>query len=286
MVDRVSGVAPSPAASLVGPLRSLAQLYLAVMRTMLLRTMQYRVANLVEMSLMLAEPVVYLIVWRLVAREQGGEVGGYSEGRFAAYFIAWSLVRVATQIGSPQNWEDHVREGRMSAMLLRPIHPVHQDVALWLGFAVARALLWLPAGVALTIAFRPTVSTGPLQVAVFVVSLALANVMRSLAATVTGLSAFWLTRVAGVSNLQSLLDLTLSGRLVPPDLMPRWLEAISWALPFRWMFAFPIESLIGPTTPARLATGLAVQIGWLLVIVAVLRLIWRRGVVRYGAVGG
>ncbi|CAN5488616.1 hypothetical protein BH24ACT5_BH24ACT5_13900 [soil metagenome] len=68
-----------------GRVRSLASMYWSIIRTRLLMTLQYRVANVVEMTLMLAEPLVYLMVWQIVAREQGGEVGGYTTGRFAAY---------------------------------------------------------------------------------------------------------------------------------------------------------------------------------------------------------
>lgn len=57
-------------------------------------------------------------------------------------------------------------------------------------------------------------------------------------------------------------------------------------VPFRWGFFFPIEALIGPISGAALAVGLAMQLGWLAVIVLILRAVWRRGVVRYGAVGG
>lgn len=57
-------------------------------------------------------------------------------------------------------------------------------------------------------------------------------------------------------------------------------------VPFRWGFFFPIQALIGPISGAALAVGLAMQVVWLAVIVFILRAVWQRGVVRYGAVGG
>lgn len=269
-----------------GRLRSLAAVYRAVLRTSIIASLQYRVNTMLETVLMLAEPVVYLMVWQIVAREQGGEVDGYTPGRFAAYYIAWSLVRACTQVGSPQNWERHVQRGSMSSLLMRPIHPVHQDVGFWFGFTAVRALMWIPAGIVLTIAFRPEIDTSALQLLVFVVAAGVAQVMRTLLMAVLGAIAFWVTRIAAFASVYFVLELLTSGRLVPPELMPGWARAVSWALPFRWTFAFPIEVLIGPTSAGDLAIGLGMQLGWLVVISMLLRLVWRRGVARYGAVAG
>jgi ABC-2 type transport system permease protein len=73
----------------VGNVRSLLALYRAQMRIAIVGTLQYRVYNVVELVLMLSEPLVYLMVWRIVAEEQGGEVDGFTPARFAAYYIAW-----------------------------------------------------------------------------------------------------------------------------------------------------------------------------------------------------
>ena len=42
-----------------------------------------------------------------------------------------------------------------------------------------------------------------------------------------------------------MLELLLSGRLVPLTLMPDWVADLAWFLPFRWTFYFPIEALVG-----------------------------------------
>ena len=42
---------------------------------------------------MVAEPVIYLVVWTTIADQQGGSVDGLTPGYFAAYYIVWTLVR-------------------------------------------------------------------------------------------------------------------------------------------------------------------------------------------------
>jgi len=269
-----------------GRLRSLAAVYRGVMRTSILRALQYRVNTLIELALMVAEPVVYLVVWQIVARARGGNVDGFTPGRFAAYFIGWSWVRTFVQGGSPENWERRVRDGSMSGFLMRPIHPVHQNLALWIGFGIARATMWIPAGTVLVLIFKPELHTSVLQVLVFVVAVAMAMPARTFMQDTIGAGAFWFTRISAIGSIVGLVELLTSGRLVPLELLPGWARAVTWALPFRWTFGFPIEALIGPMSRPRLFTGLAMEAGWLIVMGLLLRLVWSRGIRHFSAVGG
>ena len=64
--------------------RSYVDYYLTRGRTMISEQFQYRVANYFYMIGMIAEPVIYLVVWSTLAEQQGGEVGGFTPGEFAA----------------------------------------------------------------------------------------------------------------------------------------------------------------------------------------------------------
>lgn len=66
-------------------MRDWIDLYLKTARIAILEQFQYQVANYFYMIGMVAEPVIYLVVWSTVARAQGGEVAGYTAGEFAAY---------------------------------------------------------------------------------------------------------------------------------------------------------------------------------------------------------
>ena len=63
--------------------------------------------------------------------------------------------------------------------------------------------------------------------------------------------------------------------------------SVAGVLWFPYVLAFPVGVLTGEVTdPAALARGFAGQLLWLAVWWGAYRLIWRRGRVRYGAVGG
>ncbi len=81
-----------------------------------------------------------------------------------------------------------------------------------------------------------------------------------------------------------MVELLLSGRLVPMTLMPDWVQTLAWFLPFQWTFFFPIETLVGDYSNAELLRGLGMQVFWILVGIAIFSLVWRRAVRHYTAV--
>ena len=45
---------------------------------------------------------------------------------------------------TPYGWEWRIQRGQLSGELLRPIHPLHHDVAYFAGWKVVVIVLWLP----------------------------------------------------------------------------------------------------------------------------------------------
>ena len=64
----------------VGAARSLVDYYVVRGRTQIQSQFQYRVATYFWLIGMLAEPIVYLVVWTTIADQQGGSVQGITAG--------------------------------------------------------------------------------------------------------------------------------------------------------------------------------------------------------------
>jgi ABC-2 type transport system permease protein len=260
--------------------------YLTSMRVSLAIGFQYRVANMFYLVGMLAEPVIYLVVWSTIAVQQGGEVGGFTPGEFAAYYIVWTLVRSFNIALTPWAWEERIKQGELAGALLRPVHPFHRDLAQLAGWKIMVLFIWLPIAAVLTLLFAPTFAFGLLDVAVFLAAIWLAYVLRSLMLWLLGLITFWTTRVGPFFDIFFTAELLLSGRLVPLSLMPDWAQQVAGYLPFQWTFAFPIEALVGGLSPTELLLGLAAQFAWITGFAILVRLGWGIAVRRFASVGG
>jgi ABC-2 type transport system permease protein len=278
-------VTPAPP-RLTSPLRGLLDVYVQEAKIAIAEQIQYRVANYMYMLGMVAEPVIYLVVWQTVAAQQGGAVAGITAGQFAAYYIVWTLVRNINIVFTPYGWEERIREGRLSAQLLRPLFPIVEDLGFFLGWKPVVILLWLPIALFLSLVFHPVLNPTPLAIVVFAISLLGAYLIRSLNQTSLGLITFWTTRVGPIFELYIAVELLLSGRLVPMALMPAWVQSIADVLPFQWTFGFPIEALVGNLTAEELLRGLGMQLLWIAIGSVLVRVVWRFAVRRYSAVAG
>jgi len=269
-----------------GRWRSLFDFYLTTMRTAVAAQLQYRVTNYFYMLGMIAEPVVYLVVWTTIAEQQGGAVNGITTGEFAAYYIVWTLVRNMNIVFGAPFWEHRIREGELTKDLLRPVLPLHYDIAYFAGWKVVVIVLWIPLAIGLSLVFHPTLSPSLVQIVVFFLAIWGAYLLRTMFQEALGMLCFWTTRGAAIFDLWMTMELLLSGRLVPLPLMPDWVQEISRFLPFQWAFYFPIQSLVGDDSNEELVRGLGAQILWILIGLAIFRFGWKHAIRRYSAVGG
>jgi ABC-2 type transport system permease protein len=269
----------------VGAVRSMLDFYVTRGRTQIQSEFQYRVATYFWLVGMIAEPVVYLVVWTTIAKQQGGAVQGITTGEFAAYYIVWTLVRNMNIVFTPYGWEWRIREGQLSAMLLRPLHPLHDDIAGFAGWKPVVILLWLPIAGLLWLAFQPVLAPTPLEGLVFFLAIWGAYLIRTMFMSILGMITFWTTRVSAIFELALAVELLLSGRLVPLPLMPDWVEDLAVVLPFQWSFYFPIQALVGDYSAGELLGGLGMQVLWIVVLTGLTLFVWRFAVRRYSAVG-
>ena len=71
-------------------------IYWTLFTTSLALQFQYRAEMIIWLMGLVMQPVIYLAVWIAVAGSQGGAVGGYTRGDFAAYFLVMMLVHHLT----------------------------------------------------------------------------------------------------------------------------------------------------------------------------------------------
>jgi ABC-2 type transport system permease protein len=267
-------------------MRRTLRILLAEYRIAVLATFQYRVQASMSLLGLLFEGVIYLAVWTAIARARGGEVAGLTAGEFAGYFIGWTFVRNITTGWSLYWMEERIRRGDFNALLTRPIHPYVTDMGRILGDKTVSGLALIPTTVLLAAAFRPEFHLVPWALAAVIPAMVLAFLLRYTALYLTALAAFWTTRIAPVFELWFLIEFFLSGRVAPLAVLPAWGQQLASALPFRWMFSFPLELLLGRVSPTQTVQGFLMQALWLAVVGLLMRVIWRSAVRQYGAVGG
>ena len=247
--------------------------------------LQYRASLFIWMIGSVLEPLVYLVVWSTVSLSHGGSVGDYTGGQFAAYFIVLMLFNQVTYTWIMYEYEYRIREGLLSPALLRPVHPIHSDIA----ENISSKLITLPVmfliAAGLSLMFKPTFTFIPWTILALIPALILAFLVRFLVEWTLAQSAFWFTRVSAINQVYFVLVLFLSGQIAPLSLFPRPVQILADLLPFRWMIGFPVELSLGRLSPIEALTGLGAQLIWLVLSFVMVRIVWRAGIRIYSAVG-
>ena len=144
----------------------------------------------------------------------------------------------------------------------------------------------LPSMAILALVFRPQVDFVGWSLLALIPALILAFLLRYTMMYVWALTAFWTVRITALFELYFALEFFFSGRIAPLSLLPEWARNIAFYLPFPWTFGFPLELLLGRLTVNEALIGFGMQAIWLTVSVVAIRVIWRRAVQHYSAVGG
>jgi ABC-2 type transport system permease protein len=260
-------------------------LYRVLVRVSLLDQLQYRASSLIWMSGAILEPLVFFVVWARVAEARGGSVAGFDARAFAAYYIATFVVNHLTFSWIMHVFQFRVQQGALSFELLRPVHPIHNDIAENLAYKILMSLVVLPAVIGMWIGFAPRFSWQPWSLACLLPALLFSYALRFVLEWILGLAAFWATRVMALNQIYFALSGFLAGKWAPLAVFPGWLQDAAAALPFYYCIAFPVELALGQLTLEQILRGFATQLAWLALVFAAITLLWGRAVRRFTAVG-
>lgn len=263
----------------------LVHLYRAQFKVTIAEQFQYRGALVIWLLGLMLEPVIYLSVWAAVANSQGGQVDAFTAADFAAYYLIAMLVDHAGFTWIMWEMEYWIRQGNLSALLVRPVHPIHRHIANNLTFKLLTFFVLLPVVIALTVIYRPNFTITPETLAAFIPALILAMALRFAVEWTLASLAFWVTRVTAINQLWFVAFLFLSGYVAPVALLPPFAQTLATWLPFYRMLGFPVDVLLGHLSMQQVLLGLGAQAAWLVIAYAVLQFTWARGIRQYSAVG-
>jgi ABC-2 type transport system permease protein len=230
-------------------------------------------------------PLVMMVVW-LALVDEAGPVSGWGRADFLSYYIAATVVYQMTFSWSIWRWDEDIRTGGLSAKLLKPLDPVHHRLSEQIGWKLFFLFFIVPivAAIALLSA-EIDYPLSPGRLAAFVLAVAAGFALSNAMSTAFAMIAFWSTLSGNVYGLWIGVGQFLAGWIAPLALFPAWFRQVAAFLPFRTTLGFPVEILTGQLGGGEIAFGFAVSASWILFFTAAYRILWRRGLRRYEAVG-
>ncbi|BCX06005.1 MAG: ABC transporter permease [Candidatus Roseilinea sp.] len=257
--------------------------YVALSKAAWSLTVEYR-AQIVIWMMNSILMVIMLLVWLSISRD--GEVNGYSSADFVTYFMVGWIVRNLTAVWASWELDFAIREGRLSPMLLRPIHPIHNEIATNWVEKLLRMVIVLPITAVVLVA-TPGVHLAltPLNLLAFVASVAGAWLIAFMSDYLIGLLAFWTTQTSAFIQGFYGVRLVLSGVIAPIAMFPQAIQEVLRWLPFPYMLNFSVNIAMGRVQGEAMLLSFIVQWAWAAFFVAAVWLVWKIAIRSYSAVG-
>ncbi len=205
----------------------------------------------------------------------GGTLAGYDAMAGITYaFLAQALIAPVNIFG----WNElalRVRTGDIAVDLARPVDPQLAYLAADLGRA---AYTFIPRGapplaVGLLV-FGLAMPDTPLPYLLGTVSVVLAITVSFACRWLANLAAFWLLDLRGVMMVYTVGSGLLSGHLLPVHWFPDWLAAVANATPFPSIIQTPIDVVMARSVGAEAMALIGIQLGWLVALLAIGRLVF------------
>lgn len=263
------------------------RLYWEVARTTARRMATYRAATVAG----IVTNTVFGFILSYVLLAVFGErpaIGGFDAVDAVTFtFVTQGLLMVVGIFGSDFEMAYRVQSGEVAMDLMRPYDYQGWWAAVAYGksffYAWARGLLPFVLG-ALVLHLR--LPTDAWVWPAFALGVVLAVGVAFAWGFLVQLSAFWVLDVRGPAQIAWLPAQFLAGTFVPVVLFPDGLERVARALPFAAMIQLPVEIFLGKHEGFDLLGLYALQVLWLVVLVALGRVVLARAVRRVVVHGG
>ncbi|HEX4955101.1 MAG TPA: ABC-2 family transporter protein [Thermoanaerobaculia bacterium] len=216
------------------------------------------------------------------------EIAGFSREGMVLYYVLVLLIgKVVSGEERQVSIAQDIYEGRLSRYLLFPGGYFSFKYAEHLGqlVPVLAQLVLFGSWAALVFDLESLGSVSAGSVARAAVAVAVGNLLAFLIAFLTESVAFWADNVWSLNVLLRFVAHLLGGEMLPLELFPAWARLGLDLLPFRFLFHFPAMTLVGRIDAQSWVSGLAIALGWCLVLTLVARVVWRRGTLVYTGVG-
>jgi ABC-type uncharacterized transport system permease subunit len=238
------------------------------------RTRAYRVGMLFGLISMALQLFLLKTVWEAV---YGGRpsLDGIGQQQLLVYLTISTLQRVAMPNAISREIDDRVSTGQVAGDLVRPFPFMKQMVALQIGTNVGLAA-WFVMAIPLAMLIGSLRMPEPANLGAYVVSFGLAYVIELLFWLLMGLTSFWLINGSGVRAVMGMTSGLLSGAVVPLWFMPDWMRAVVEVLPFQAATFLPASIFAGQVRGADLVKPLAVQAVWIVILLWIASIVWRR----------
>ena len=252
------------------------------------KVLTYRVSVFTYRVAEISETCILVAMWIFIYAQGATVIRGYTANEMITYVLIGSLCAAVTRNFIHQSMSKDIEKGDLSLFLVKPVSYIKYNIYSEFGGLVLTLCASIASQLCIIAFFfdRLVPNTDIRYLAIIVVMLFLAFFIEILIGLLVGLMAFWTDgEVGGFHQLSYVLKRFFSGAYFPLSLLPVSLAFVGYYLPFAYSFFVPAQLYLGKMGLDVAARGLLIQLGWIVMLSLIVRIVWKRGLKKYEAVG-
>lgn len=250
--------------------------------------LEYRSRNFVYFIIAFLNPIMMLLFWTSAINKGGKPIGGFSLNSITEYyFLLIPLNAFLVSYAEDDISELDIKGGELVRYLLRPISYYLMKLYDEVPFRITQGIYGIIVLVFFFIFFRslfsfhPTLSTIVMGMTISILAFFIIYTYK----VCLGLLSFWFVDAFGFFQLMEVTMILFAGMVIPISIMSPQLAAFSNMTPFPYMMYYPITVFQGKLLMPEFIRIVGIQFIWLAIFSILYRVLWKKGIYKFTAVG-
>ncbi|HEX3029464.1 MAG TPA: ABC-2 family transporter protein [Clostridia bacterium] len=266
------------------------RVFAALLKFNLKIMIQYRASF---MASLIGDPIVLLIhiasFTAIYAYNDSGYIVGYDLTQMIWYFAGITLIWYCIWNPTDSNIARKILSGDLTIDLLKPVSVFKFELTNAIALRMMAIVLeFIPSIIIYSIIFKPKFIT-VFSFMRFMLVIIMSFMLYFLINYLIGLTAFAIKSNYSLQSIKFVIISLTAGAFIPLDFFPEWLNRIISFLPFQYLFYWPIQIFLNKedvrgTEPFCRILGL--QLVWIAGLFLLSKLLWKKAIKKYCAVGG
>ncbi len=240
--------------------------YLPFFKANLMMMITYRSSVLAWYFVETFSVVMMIFLWSTIYKNQP-DINGYSVNEIIIYFLIVGILRIFASNYAIDIVSDEVKQGQISMYLIKPINYKTRVFFSDLGNRFGIIMIMLPVSILvmylISIVWDLSFSFDMLNFGLLIAFLPLIFMLMFEFSYLFGLISIYTTNVFGLVMLFNIIISITSGQLIPLSFYPDFLFKIVNLLPFKYVYHFPANILLGEIQSKDALSGALILIIWI-----------------------
>ena len=264
--------------------------FIGVVKQNIKTYLQYNLSMMISILLQAIILLINIALFKSIYSYNGtADIKGYTLDQMIWYFTSAGFVKALTWNFVDGLISRRVMSGEMVMDLLKPVSFFRLQLANAVGQRVVGFIVeFIPGFAIMSLIYTPRFVTIA-SVLKFLLVVSFSFLLFYLVNYLVGMTAFAMKDNRSIGWMKMMVISFAGGAFIPLEFFPDWANRLLDYLPFKYMFYWPVQFFLNKESCQGfgvLLRVLGLQLVWVVLLYAAMRILWKLGIRKFCAAGG